>query len=121
MHCELWSIPEASNDLYDDFVEWLARREVGSATSLSGARRFLRRFPDPQAFAGQELSARLAEVSQVRPMLNFLMLHGHLRPGYDYLLERRVTRILKEAARSSFAQDLAIFLGALAPSATQHR
>ena len=58
------------------------------------------RFPDPQRFASEPLAARLSESGTVRPVLTFLMLHGYLRPGYDYLLERRLTAILREAAVS---------------------
>ena len=38
------------------------------------------------------------------------MLHGHLRPGYDYLLERKLTVILREAAASPLGPDLERFL-----------
>jgi integrase len=38
------------------------------------------------------------------------MLHGHLRPGYDYLLDRKLTVILREAAASPLGADLARFL-----------
>ena len=47
---------------------------------------------------------------QLQPLLNFLMLHGHLRPGYDYLLERKLTVILREAAASPLGPDLKRFL-----------
>jgi integrase len=45
-------------------------------------------------------------------MLNFLMLHGHLQPGYDYLLERKLAGVLKEAAVSPLGADLAKFIAA---------
>ena len=38
------------------------------------------------------------------------MLHRHLRPGYDYLLERKLTAILREAPGSPLGGDLARFL-----------
>ena len=38
------------------------------------------------------------------------MLHGHLRPGYDYLLDRKLTVILREAAASPLGPDLKRFL-----------
>ena len=31
-----------------------------------------------------------------RPVITFLMLHGHLRPGYDYLLERKFSSLWRE-------------------------
>jgi site-specific recombinase XerD len=42
-------------------------------------------------------------------LLNFLMLHGYLRPGYDYLLSRRLHAILREAPASPLGPDLARF------------
>ncbi|MHB8593381.1 MAG: tyrosine-type recombinase/integrase [Acidimicrobiales bacterium] len=105
-------IPEYTADLYDGFVEWLAQRGVGNPSFFTGARSLLRRFPDPQGFANLPLASRLAEAGHVRPMLTFLMLHGYLHPGYDYLLERRLTAVLKEGALSPIGPDLATFLSA---------
>src|SRR5439155_10886639 len=67
--------------------------------------------PDPQAWAGLPLAARLAGTRpHLQPLLNILMPHGHLRPGYDYLLERKLTVILREAAASPLGPDLKRFL-----------
>jgi site-specific recombinase XerD len=40
------------------------------------------------------------------------MLHGHLHPGYDYLLERKLAGVLKEGALSPIGADLTAFLDA---------
>ena len=82
---------EGVPDYFAEFSEWLARRGVGNPSFFVGARSLLRRFPDPQEFATIPLSARLAEGAYVRPILNFLMLHGYLHPGYDYLLDRKLS------------------------------
>ena len=66
-------------DLYGAFVDWMVNLEIGSPSYLVGARNLLERFADPQDFA----DAPLAERTHVRPMINFLMLNGHLHPGYD--------------------------------------
>src|SRR6266568_3713089 len=56
-------------------------------------------------------AARLAGTRpHLQPLLNSLMLHGHLRPGYDYLLDRKLTVILREAAVSPLGPDLKRFL-----------
>jgi integrase len=102
--------PSGTVDLYEAFVDWLAKRRVGNPSFLVGARNLLRRFPDPQDFADLPLVARLAEPDHVRPMINFLMLHGHLHPGYDYLLERKLVGVLKEGALSPIGLDIASFL-----------
>ena len=102
--------PSAPVDLYDAYLEWLARRGVGNPTFRSGARSFLARFPDPQRWADEPLRKRLSLGTQTRPFLNFLMLHGHLHPGYDYLLERRLHSVLRDGEVSPLGTDLATFL-----------
>ena len=105
------AVPPQAAPIYDTYLGWLAARGVGNKSFDSGARCFLARFPDPQAWAAQPLPARLAGTRpQLQPLLNFLMLHGHLRPGYDYLLDRRLTAILREAPASPLGADLARFL-----------
>src|SRR6516164_4548952 len=105
------TVPPQAAPLYDAYLACLAARGVGNKTFDSGARCFLARFPDPQAWADLPLAARLAGTRpQLQPLLNFLMLHGHLRPGYDYLLERKLTVILREAAASPLGPDLKRFL-----------
>jgi site-specific recombinase XerD len=105
------AVPPQAAPVYDAYLACLAGRGVGNQTFDSGARCFLARFPDPQAWAAQPLAARLADTRpHLQPLLNFLMLHGHLRPGYDYLLERKLTVILREAAASPMSADLARFL-----------
>ena len=104
-------VPPQAVHIYDAYLACLAARGVGNKTFDSGARCFLARFPDPQARAVQPLAARLAGTRpQLQPLLNFLMLHGHLRPGYDYLLDRKLTVILREAAVSPLGPDLKRFL-----------
>jgi len=108
----LWPVPDEAVDLYEGYLDWLATRGVGNRTFLSGARGFLVRFPDPQRWAGLALEARLRIGSQTSPFLNFLMFHGHLQPGYDWLLERRLHAVLRDAAHSPLGGDLARFMSA---------
>jgi site-specific recombinase XerD len=104
-------VPSQAAAIYDAYLACLAARGVGNKTFEAGARCFLARFPDPQDWAGRPLAARLAGTRpQLQPLLNFLMLHGHLRPGYDYLLERKFTVILREAAASPLGPDIKRFL-----------
>jgi integrase len=105
------AVPDEAVDLYDAYLDWLARRGVGNRTFYSGARSFLARFPDPQTWSDLPLGERLGtSTSQIRPLVSFLMLHGHLRPGYDYLLERRLHSVLRDGAASPIGPDLARFL-----------
>jgi site-specific recombinase XerD len=105
------AVPPQAAPICDAYLGWLTARGVGNKTFDSGARCFLARFPDPQAWAAQPLAARLAGTRpHLQPLLNFLMLHGHLRPGYDYLLNRKLTVILREAPASPLGSDLARFV-----------
>ena len=105
------AVPPQAAGIYDAYLACLAARGVGNKTFDSGARCFLARFPDPQAWAGLPLTARLAGTRpHLQPLLNFLMLHRRLRPGYDYLLDRKLTVILREAAASPLGPDLKRFL-----------
>jgi site-specific recombinase XerD len=104
-------VPAQATPIYRAYLDCLAARGVGNKTFDSGARCFLARYPDPQAWAGLPLEQRLASTRpHLQPVLNFLMLHGHLRPGYDYLLDRKLTVILREAAASPLGPDLKRFL-----------
>jgi site-specific recombinase XerD len=106
------AVPSQAVGIYDSYLACLAARGVGNKTFDSGARCFLARFPDPQAWAGLPLAARLAGTRpHLQPLLNFLMLNRYLRPGYDYLLERKLTVILREAAASPLGPELRRFLG----------
>ena len=42
------------------------------------------------------------------------MLHGHLRPGYDYLLERKISSLWRELGGTTLGEDLARVLDAAA-------
>src|SRR5215472_12727154 len=104
-------VPPQAVHIYDAYLDCLAARGVGNKTFDSGARCFLARYPDPQAWASLPLEQRLASTRpHLQPVLNFLMPHGHLRPGYDYLLDRKLTVILREAQASPLGADLARFL-----------
>ena len=57
---------------------------------------------------------RLSANGATRPLITFLMLHRHLQPGYDYLLERKFSSLWRELAASPAGQDLTRFLDAAA-------
>ncbi len=107
------SVPKVAAHLYRGYGEWLAARGVGNKSFDSAARNFLARVPEPQLWAALPLAERLVVGSSLTPFLNFLMLHGHLHPGYDYLLERKFFKILSEAAASPLGPHLAQFRGAV--------
>ena len=65
-------------------------------------------------WAAEPLEVRLSASCATRPLITFLMLHGHLRPGYDYLLERKFSSLGGNWAAPRSGADLARFLDAAA-------
>jgi len=90
----------------------LDRTGRGNASYWWAARDFFSRWPDPAVWAAEPLEARLSACGAARPLITFLLLHGHLRPGYDYLLERKFSTLWRELEGSPLAGDLARFLDA---------
>jgi integrase len=104
------SVPDP--DWHAAYLANLARTGRGNTSYSQAARSFFRRWPEPQAWAGESLEVRLSAGSATRPIITFLMLHGGLRPGYDYLLERKLSPIWREINTSPLAADLDRFLTA---------
>jgi integrase len=104
--------PVLDVDLLAVYDEHCGRLGLISANLGSAARTFLRRWPDPQAWAGEPLEARLTVSHPTRSFVTFLMLAGHLRPGYDYLIRRKLAVFWRHLPPGPLAEDLARFLGA---------
>jgi integrase len=100
--------------LHAAYLGHLRRTGRGNTAYWTAARTFFARWPDPAAWAAGPLDVRLSANSATRPLITFLMLHGHLRPGYDYLLERKFSSLWRELAACPAGQDLARFLDAAA-------
>src|SRR3954466_6066553 len=111
MPLALASVP-SSPDWHAAYLARLAATGRGSTTYSWAARRFFESWPDPQSWAEEPLEVRLSAHSSSRPIITFLMLHGGLRPGYDYLLERKLSPIWREIKSSPLAGDLDRFLTA---------
>jgi len=100
-------------DLVDAFVAHL--RATGRRTDPRYARaaeRFVERWPDPQSWAAEPLSVRLGVCARTRQLVVFLMLHRHLRPGYDYLLSRTLLSLWRELPSSPLQADMQRFVAA---------
>ncbi len=94
------------------YAAWLTVTGRLSAPYLPSARTFLARWPRPQSWAADPLERRLAANARTRPFLYFLMLHRRLRPGYDYLLERRLTALVRQTPASPLAPEVERFVAA---------
>ena len=74
------------------------------------ARAFLRRWPQVQAWADLPLRRQLAANSATRPFVTFLMVSRRLRPGYDYLVARKLSSFWRDLTGSAVQPDLDRFL-----------
>ena len=99
-------------ELLSGYLDRLRATGRGSPAYERAARRFLRRWPDPAAWAAAPLQERLAEDTSTRPLITFLMLHRGLAPGYDYLLERKLSSVWREIEGSPLQGEIDRFLGA---------
>ncbi|MFI5066293.1 MAG: tyrosine-type recombinase/integrase [Streptosporangiales bacterium] len=96
------------------YRQHLERTGRGNTSYWQAARSFFSRWPDPAMWAAEPLEIQLSANSATRPLITFLLLHGHLRPGYDYLLERKFSSLWRELDDSPVASDLARFRAAAA-------
>jgi integrase len=99
-------------EVYEAYRAHLARTGRGNTAYYQGARSFLRRWPDPRSWAGEPLAVRCSANTSTRPLITFLMLYGYLQPGYDYLLERKISSLWREIDASPIGADLARFTAA---------
>jgi hypothetical protein len=99
----------AGATLAAEYADWLARRGRGNRCFAEAAAGFLRNWPVPQAFAGEALERMLAADQHTRPFITFLLLHELLRPGYDYLVERKFASLVELAHGTRLEPDLAGF------------
>jgi integrase len=100
--------------LLRQYADWLARWGRGNRCFADGAAGFLRRWPDPQAFAAEPLEVMLGQDRHTRPFITFLLLHDLLCPGYDYLAGRKFAGLIDLARGTRLEQDLAGFQRAAA-------
>jgi len=104
--------PVLEVDLLAAYDEHCQRLGLISINLGSAARTFLRRWPDPQRWATEPLAVRLAISHPTRSFVMFLMLAGHLRPGYDYLIHRKLTVFWRHLPLGPLADDMTGFLTA---------
>jgi integrase len=89
-----------------------SRSGRGNIAYDRAARAFLKRWPRVQAWADLPLDRRLAANSATRPFVTFLMVSRRLRPGYDYLLARKLSSFWRDLTGSALAPDLDRFVAA---------
>lgn len=101
--------PESTAGLLSAYLSHLGRTRRGNAGYERGARAFLTRWPDVQSWADLPLGTRLSAGSQTRSFLTFLMVSRRLRPGYDYLVARKLSSFWRDLIGSQLEDDLRQF------------
>jgi hypothetical protein len=94
------------------YAAHLGRSGRGNVVYERAARAFLRRWPQVQAWVALPLRSRLAAGSATRPFVTFLLVSRRLRPGYDYLLARKLSSFWRDLAGSPLEPDLDRFVTA---------
>ncbi|MDF2975053.1 MAG: phage integrase family protein, partial [Microvirga sp.] len=103
---------EPEVDLLAAYVANCSRLGLTGVNLPKAAASFLRRWPDPQQWADEPMQVRLAASADKRAFVMFLMLTGHLRPGYDYLVRRKLPTFWRDLPPGPIADDLDRFLTA---------
>lgn len=89
-----------------------ARTGRGNLSFTGAARAFLRRWPEPQAWAREPLQVQLTANSATRPFITFLLVTGRLQPGWDYLVNRKFSSIWRDVPGTAIGTDLEAFISA---------
>jgi integrase len=106
----LTSAPGPEADLAGQFSAWLAERGCAGETYTKAARRFFARWPDPYAWAARPLEERLRTDRNLRVVLNWLVLHHELHPGYDWLVATTPYTCWQELPTTRHWPDVGRFL-----------
>jgi len=113
-------VPEP--DLLQAYLAWLKASGRAVRCYVAPAQRFFAQWPDPQAWASEPLDVRLGTTAGNRlALLNFLLYQGHVRPGYDYLLERKLSVVRRETSTGPFGPELRRFEAAANAVGYGHR
>lgn len=82
----------------------------GNPASDYETRRFLNRWPDPQAWAGEPLEVRLGLSPSATSLVMFVMCRGWLRPGWDWLVARKLSSFWREIVDTPLEADMVHFV-----------
>lgn len=71
---------------------------------------FLARWPDPGMWAAEPLPVRLALSPSATSLVMMLMCRGWLRPGWDWLVRRKLSSFWREIVGTQLEADMACFV-----------
>jgi integrase len=92
------------------YADHRTRSGRGNILCYRAARQFVHRWPDVQDWAGVPLARRLAADHNLRPFITFLMVSRRLRPGWDYLVSRKLSSLWRDLDGSALQPDLDKFM-----------
>jgi integrase len=98
-----------AGDFLADYARHLDLTGRGNTSYTQAAKSFMRRWPIPQRWAAEPLATKLSAGPQTRSFLTFLMVHGWLSPGYDYLVARKLSSFWRDIGGSPLESDMARF------------
>jgi hypothetical protein len=104
--------PPAVEELLAAYAVHLTVTGRGHSGSDRGARAFLKRWPTPQDWADEPLAVRLEASAVTKAFVMFLIIDRRLRPGWDYLVERKLSSFWREIEGTWLEPDMARFVDA---------
>ena len=104
--------PRSAGEWFDIYVAHLAATGRGNSAYEYAARVFLRRWPDPHAWAAEPLDVRLALAPSATALVMMLITRHRLRPGWDWLVHRKLSTFWSEITDSTIETDMVCFVDA---------
>lgn len=102
--------PPPATVLLDAWRDHQTATGRGNPASDYEARRFLERWPNPQAWAAEPLEVRLALPASATSLVMFAMCRGWLLPGWDWLVARKMSSFWREIIDTSMEADMVRFV-----------
>jgi integrase len=104
--------PPAVDVVLEDWRDHQRATGRGNPASDWAARSFLARWPNPQAWADEPLDVRLSLSPSAISLVMFAMCRRWLRPGWDWLVSRKLSSFWREIIGSPIEADMSRFVDA---------
>jgi integrase len=105
-------VPPPADVLLTMWRDHQAATGRGNPASDYETRRFLDRWPDLQSWAAEPLDVRLALSPSAISLVMFVMCRGWLRPGWDWLVARKMSSFWREIVDTPLEADMVRFVEA---------
>lgn len=102
--------PSSALEWFDAYVAHLTATGRGNHAYDYAARVFLRRWPDPHRWATEPLAVRLSLPPSATALVMFLITRHGLRPGWDWLVSRKLSTFWSEIIGTPIESDMARFV-----------